>query len=244
MNKQKVLVVDDETPARRKLIRQLSLVDTVECVGEAADGLQALQLIDELNPDLVLLDIQMPGMTGFDVVRLLETPKPHIIFVTAFDEYAVRAFEVAAIDYLLKPVSNERLQTALRKAAKLRVDPSSLFDVLDHPDYAKRLAVKFLKRVRLVNVEDVAYITSENRVVYVVDRTGNRHWTNETLDQLVRRLNPEVFFRIHRSSIINLAADFEIEPWQDGRLKIHFQDDHSLIVAREPATELRALLQF
>ena len=119
-----------------------------------------------------------------------------------------------------------------------------MLDVLEQPEYAKRLAVRHLKRVKLIQVSQISYITSEHRVVYVFDQTGSKHWTHETLVQLEKRLNPEQFFRIHRSSIINLSASFEIEPWQDGRLKIHFPDKKTLIVAREPAAALRKGLGF
>ncbi|HIG41564.1 MAG: response regulator [bacterium] len=246
--KLKLLIVDDEAPAGKKIARQLSNHSQVEIIGEARDGVEALQLIDEKKPDVVLLDIQMPGMTGFDVVRLMQAPRPQVIFVTAYDEYATRAFEVAAIDYLLKPVSDARLIQSLDRvresASDSAPDASAVLDVLEQPSYAKRLAVRHLKRVRLVQTSDINYITSEHRVVYVYDRLGNKHWTNETLDQLSRRLDPQQFCRVHRSSIVNLSASFEIEPWDDGRLKLHFPDDTILTVAREPAIALRKVLGF
>ena len=244
MKRYRVLIVDDEAPARRKLARQLSRFDGVELVGEAEDGIRALQLIEEKKPELVMLDIQMPGMTGFDVVRLMQAPRPKVIFVTAYDEYAVRAFEVAAMDYLLKPVSDDRLKEAFTRVQQIPADPTAILDVLEQPTYTKRLAVRHLKRVKLINVEDIGYITSELRVVYIYDQTGSKHWTHETLDQLQKRLDPEHFFRIHRSSIINLSATFEIEPWEDGRLKIHFPDETVLTAARTPAGLLRKILNF
>jgi DNA-binding LytR/AlgR family response regulator len=249
MNKLKLLIVDDEEPARKKLNRQLSDINQVEIIGEARDGPEALRLIEEKQPDVVMLDIQMPGMSGFDVVRLMQEPHPQVIFVTAYDEHAIRAFEVAAVDYLLKPVSNSRLLQALDKVKFDKVKTSrhkatEILDVLEPAEFAQRLAVRHLKRVKLVQVSDICYVTSEHRVVYVVDKSGEKNWTNETLDQLMRRLDPEQFFRIHRSSIINLSASFEIEPWEDGRLKIHFPDGSELIAAREPALALRKLLSF
>ena len=244
MKKLKVLIVDDEAPARRKRVRQFSEIENAEIVGEAKDGAEALEMIATKAPDLVMLDIQMPGMTGFDVIRLLEEPRPGIIFVTAYDEYAIKAFEVAATDYLLNPVSNQRLNQAIEKVTSNPSHPDEVLDVLEQPTYAKRLAARHLKRIKLVQVTDINYITSEHRMVYIVDKNGNRFWTNETLDQLTRRLDPDQFFRIHRSSILNLASQFEIEPWDDGRLKVHFADDTFLTVAREPATALKKLLEF
>ena len=158
----KLLIVDDEAPARKKLARQLSRHARVEVVGEASDGMEALQLIDEKKPDVVMLDIQMPGMSGFDVVRLLGEPCPKVIFVTAYDEYATRAFDVAAIDYLLKPVSDARLDQALTRIKGSQPDLSTVLDVLEQPEYAKRLAVRHLKRVRLIQVSQISYITSEH----------------------------------------------------------------------------------
>jgi DNA-binding LytR/AlgR family response regulator len=244
MSKLKLLIVDDEEPARKKLTRQLIGNTQVEIIGEARDGPEALRLIEEKNPDVVMLDIQMPGMSGFDVVRLMQEPHPQVIFVTAYDEHAIKAFEVAAADYLLKPVSDSRLLKALDKVKASRHKATEILDVLEPAEFAQRLAVRHLKRVKLVQVSDICYVTSEHRVVYVVDKSGEKNWTNETLDQLMRRLDPEQFFRIHRSSIINLSASFEIEPWEDGRLKIHFPDGSELIAAREPALTLRKLLSF
>jgi two-component system, LytTR family, response regulator len=244
MSKLRLLIVDDEQPARKKLTRQLAGNDLVEIIGEAKDGAEALHLIEDKRPDVVMLDIQMPGMSGFDVVRLMREPHPKIIFVTAYDEYAIKAFEVAAVDYLLKPVSNMRLHQAFDKVKVARQKAAEILDVLEQPEYTQRLAVRHLNRIKLVQVSDVSYVTSEHRVVYVVDKSGEKHWTNETLDQLMRRLDPQQFFRIHRSSIINLSAPFEIEGWEDGRLKIHFPDNSELMAAREPALALRKLLDF
>ncbi len=244
MNKLRLVIVDDEAPARRKLTRQLAGSAVVEIIGEAKDGVEALLLIEDKKPDLVMLDIQMPGMSGFDVVRLMQEPHPQIIFVTAYDQYAIKAFEIAAVDYLLKPVSDSRLSQALDRVRTTRQNPTAILDVLQQAEFAKRLAVRYLDRVKLVQVADISYVTTEHRVVYVVDKSGTRSWTNETLDQLMGRLNPDQFFRIHRSSIINLAASFEMEPWDDGRLRIHFPDGNELIAAREPASTLRKLLNF
>ncbi|MBT4522203.1 MAG: response regulator transcription factor [Halieaceae bacterium] len=244
MSKLRVLIVDDEAPARRKLRRQLSEIANIEVIGEAKDGQQALSEIEQKRPDLILLDIQMPGMTGFDVLRLLEPPPPDVIFVTAFDKYAIKAFEVSATDYLLKPVSDERLSEAVGRASAKVGKTTQLLDALEPQGVATRIAVRYLKRVKLLAVTDISYITSEHRVVYVVDRRGQKHWTNESLDQLMKRLDPNMFFRIHRSSILNLSAPFEIEPWEDGRLKIHLPDQTTLTVARDPATTLRQKLNF
>jgi len=254
MDKISTLIVDDESAARKKLCRLLANDQRVEVVGEAEDGLQAIELIRQHKPQLVLLDIQMPSISGFDVLRLIPDEElPMVIFVTAFDEYAIKAFEVCAIDYLLKPFGQERLDQAIIKAQQtLQGSVSSpaytpnreVLSALSHDGYARQLAVHTHKRIRLINVEDISHIISEHRLINIYDNDNERYWTNETLQQLETRLDPQQFFRIHRSSLINLKASFELETWEDGRLRVHFPHEVSLTVAREPAKELRKRLGF
>lgn len=244
------LLVDDEAAARSKLRRLLASDERIEILGEAEDGVQAIEAIRQLRPQLVFLDIQMPSISGFDVLRLIPDEElPLVIFVTAFDEYAIKAFEVSAVDYLLKPYNKERLGQAIAKAQQsLQVESYTpnrdVLSELTHEGYALQLAVHAHKRIRLINVEDISYIISEHRLVNIYDKTNERYWTNETLQQLEARLDPKQFFRIHRSSLINLHASFEIEPWEDGRLRVYFPNEVSLTVAREPAKELRKRLSF
>jgi two-component system LytT family response regulator len=243
----KTLVVDDERPARERLKRLLAKDPRIELLGEAADGETAIQQIETLQPELVFLDIQMPGMTGFDVLRLVQQTDlpPKVIFVTAHDEYAVKAFELAATDYLLKPYSEERLAQAIdRVIEQPPQDSEVILEQLQTDSYVARLPVRFMNRIRLLDVSRIAYITSEHRVNQVYTTDGERHWTPEALDQLARRLDPSQFFRIHRSSLINLSAEFEIEPWEDGRLKIRFESGALLTAARGPAQELRERFSF
>jgi len=245
----KVLIVDDEAPARAKLQQYVEKDKRFIVVGQAKNGQEALNKISELQPQLILLDIQMPGMTGFDVLRLIETGSPAIIFTTAYDEYAVQAFEVSAIDYLLKPISEQRLQQALNKVIPLAQSnwDEKIDDVLTnvaHKEYAKRLAVRHLNRVSLINTEDIAYIVSEHRLITIYNHDNERFWTNENLSQLETRLDPEYFMRIRRGAIINLSAQFEMETWDSGRLKVHFKSGRELIVSREHASNLRERLEF
>jgi two-component system LytT family response regulator len=243
----KTLVVDDERPARERLKRLLAKDPRIELLGEAADGETAIEQIETLQPELVFLDIQMPGMTGFDVLRLVQQTDlpPKVIFVTAHDEYAVKAFELAATDYLLKPYSEERLAQAIdRVIEQPPQDSEIILEQLQTDSYVARLPVRFMNRIKLLDVSRIAYITSEHRVNQVYTADGERHWTPEALDQLARRLDPSQFFRIHRSSLINLSAEFEIEPWEDGRLKIRFESGALLTAARGPAQELRERFSF
>jgi len=215
------LIIDDERAARNNLRRGLEDNPLIELAGEAEDGPSAVALIEEKNPQLILLDIQMPAMDGFDVLRALapECP-PAVIFVTAYDEYAIEAFEVSAVDYLLKPFSEERLREAIDKVATRIEGPWSatiqgLLRSLPNTEYVRQLPVHAQKRIILLDVDSISHIVSEQRVIYIYDQEGNGYWTNETLDQLQKRLDPEQFFRIHRSSLINLKSQFEIEPWDE-----------------------------
>lgn len=250
MNPIHCVLVDDEPAARRKLQRLLEADARIEVVAVAEDGVQAVQQIQAHQPELVFLDIQMPSLTGFDVLRLLpERCNPLIVFVTAYDEYALKAFEVSAVDYLLKPYSAERLQQSIDRAESLlgraeSLDSRAVLSNLREPGYAQQIAAHSNKRIRLVNVGDIRYIVSEHRLVTIYTLDGERFWTNETLQQLQQRLDPQQFFRIHRSSLINLTAKFDIEPWEDGRLRLHYPDESTLTVAREPAKELRHRLGF
>ena len=239
------LIVDDEAAARNRLRQALSDNHHLQVLGEARDGVEAVEKIEALAPQLIFLDIQMPGMDGFDVLRQLPKERmPAVIFVTAFDQYAIRAFEVSAIDYLLKPYSEERLHQALNRvvcslATAHKDDVYKLLEQLPSEKIVRQLPVRAKKRIKLLSTDSICRIVSEHRLITVYDRNGARYWTNETLDQLQKRLDPEIFFRIHRSSIINMQADIELEPWDDGRLKVHFADGEVLTAAREPAKQLK-----
>ncbi len=244
------LIVDDERAARQSLLRGLADDSRIEVVGEAEDGPSAVVLIEEKRPALVLLDIHMPVMNGFDVLRALDPEcTPAVIFVTAYDEYAIAAFEVSAVDYLLKPFREERLREAIDKVIA-RIDgpwSATIQEVLKNlPDaeHLTRLPVHAGKRIRLLDVDSISHIVSEDRIIHIYDREGHRYWTNETLDQLERRLDPEQFCRIHRSSMVNLKSEFEIEPWVDGRLRLHLEGGKTLTVARERAKRLRERMGF
>ena len=242
-----VMIVDDEAPAREKLRRYVGLNPRFNVIAEAVNGQEALNKISRLNPQLLLLDIQMPGRTGFDVLRLMDSRSLAIIFTTAYDEYAVQAFEVSAVDYLLKPINEERLQQALHKVSLLMQHnwDEKITSVLQHlkqKNYINRLAVRQRQRTKIINVQEISFIRAEHRLVNIHTADGGNYWTNENLSQLECRLNPQHFMRIHRSTIINLTANFEIESWHSGRLKLHFYHDNSVVVSRDHVMKLRELL--
>lgn len=242
------IIIDDEAAARSRLRQLVSADARLQLVDEACNGLEAIEKIEALQPQLIFLDIQMPGMDGFDVLRQLSAEHmPAVIFVTAYDQYALQAFDVSAVDYLLKPYSEGRLGEAVARVIEQVERQSStsidqMLDQLPAQQYVHQLPVRINKRVKLLNVDEISRIVSEHRLINIYDREGKRYWTNETLDQLNKRLDPAMFMRIHRSSLINLQAGIEVEPWDDGRLKIHFQDGEVLVAARDPAKELRGRL--
>ncbi|HEY47032.1 MAG TPA: response regulator transcription factor [Anaerolineae bacterium] len=245
MNSTKVVIVDDEAPARERLRRMLSKIEGIEVIGEAEDGLQAIEQIERLQPDLALLDIQMPGLDGFGVLDALQKPPP-IIFVTAYDAYALRAFEVSALDYLLKPYSQDRLEAAVHRArtttfskGALAQRSGSLFESLvEQGRYLTRLAVQDREKIRLLDVSEIDWIGIEQGVLMA--HTGEAAYaTRSTLDNLEVRLDPEHFFRAHRSVIVNLDQIQEIIPWFKSSYKLRLNTGVELDLSRARARELR-----
>lgn len=244
-----VLIVDDEPAARRKLARFLADSDGVHVVGEAKNGREAVDAITERRPDLVFLDIQMPDMTGFDVIdAIAESPQiPAIVFVTAYDQYAVRAFEVSAVDYLLKPYDRERFETALNRARKTATQtaPSSLWNVLEAlrpaDRYARRLLVTQDGRSRFVGTAEIVRCEADRNYAVVHTRSGE-YTLRTTLDALEQKLDPQQFVRIHRSHLVNIDAIGVIHPWFHGDYKIALKDGAELMWSRRYAARRPDLL--
>ena len=243
----RVLVVDDEVPARERLKRMLAEIEAVEII-EATDGSQAVEMIEALSPDLVLLDIQMPGLDGFGVIEALKEPPP-IIFVTAYDEYAIRAFEVNAMDYLLKPFSRERLHKAIRRIQEGLAEERDLGaqmgplleSLVAKGRYLARLAVRDRDCIRVLDVEDVDWIgiKDEQVMVHVGDEV---YPIRRTLIELETRLDPACFFRAHRSAIVNLDRVKEVIPWFKGSHKLRLTTGAEVDLSRTQARALRELL--
>jgi len=244
----RILIVDDEQPARERLKRLLDGIEDVELIGEAEDGPQAVDLIERVQPDLVLLDIQMPGLDGFGVIEALEEPPP-VVFVTAYDEYAIRAFEVNALDYLLKPISHERLEKAIRRAREARAEGQNLASRLaplleslaGQGHYLTRLAVRDKNRVRVLDTVAVDWIGVENEQTFV--QVGSEAYPiRRTLADLEVRLDPARFFRAHRSAIVNLDRVKEIVPWFKGSHKLRLTTGAEVELSRAQARALRKIL--
>jgi DNA-binding LytR/AlgR family response regulator len=250
----RTLIVDDERPARERLKRLLADIQGLELVGEAESGIQAVQMIEEQRPDLVLLDIQMPGLDGFEVIEALKDP-PLVIFVTAYDEHAIRAFDVNALDYLLKPFSQERLERAIRRAREeLTQEPDFaerlaplLQGLADQGQYATRLAVHDRHsgrgRIRVLDVDEVDWIGIESDQVIV--HVGEDVYTvPRTLAELASRLDPYRFFRAHRSAIVNLDRVQEIIPWFKGSHRLRLTTGAEVDLSRRRARALREILRW
>jgi DNA-binding LytR/AlgR family response regulator len=249
----RTVVVDDEQLARDRLLGFLGGVDGVTVVGEAGDGVEALKVIEEKHPDLVFLDVQMPGMDGFEVLKALRQPLPQVVFSTAYDEYAIRAFEVGAVDYLLKPYARGRVEESVARVrgrldtAQEQPDWNGLLHRLEERRavYVTQIPVHSGKRILIVAVSDVLWFGVESRLVYA--HTDERAFmTNYTLRELEERLDPALFFRAHKSSLVNLEHVKEIVPWFGGRYKLVMRDQGGSEVAlsRTQARELRARLRW
>ncbi len=249
----RTLVVDDEALARDRLAGFLAGVEGVRLVGQAADGIEALRMIAEERPDLVFLDVQMPGMDGFEVLKALRPPLPQVVFSTAYDEYAIRAFDVGAVDYLLKPYARGRVEESVSRVRdrlgtpRTGPDWENLLRRLEERGavYVSQVPVHSGKRILIVPVGDISWFAVEYRLVYA--HTHERaYMTNYTLRELEERLDPAVFFRAHKSSLVNLRHVKEIVPWFGGRYKLVMRDQAGSEVAlsRAQARELRARLKW
>jgi two-component system LytT family response regulator len=238
-----VLVVDDEDPARAILKEYLGQEDAVEVVGECRNGFEAVKAVSELAPDLVFLDIQMPKLTGFEVLELIGR-EVAVVFVTAFDQHALRAFEVNAVDYLLKPVGPERFRAALGRARERLVarTPQPVREILRsvQPPSLERILVREGPRVHVIAVAELDYAQAQDD--YVGLRSGGKlYLKQQTLAELASSLDPARFVRIHRSYVLNLERLARIEGDADARVAV-LRDGARLPVSRSGYARLRSLL--
>jgi two-component system LytT family response regulator len=254
----KTLVVDDEPLARRNIRALLKDDPEVEVVGEAGGGEAALELIRRHSPDLVFLDIQMPEMDGFGVLERIEAERmPVIVFVTAFDRYALRAFEFHALDYLLKPFDDARFEKALAQA-KRQIERRDIEDLSRRliallegregagvpapPKYLTRLLIKTAGRVSFLKADEIDYITAEDYYVKLhVGRKG--HLLRETMNEMESRLDPEKFARVHRSAIVNLERVRELRQLFNGEYVVALHDGTELKLSRTRREHLERLLR-
>jgi two-component system LytT family response regulator/two-component system response regulator LytT len=261
----RILVVDDETLAREELCFLLSGIEAVEIVGQASDGVGALRLAGDLRPDLLFLDVQMPGLTGFEVARrLIEADVlPQLVFVTAFDQYAIEAFSVNAVDYLLKPVDADRLEQTIERARRRLAGPSeaakaAVPEPLAPADLEKvieavqarqgrrdQLAIRVSERFILVQAEEVVHASLVDETIVVVTNSVSGTSNYRTLDELQARLDPAVFWRVHRSHLVNITKIKEIVPWFSRNFLLKMKDPKAteIPVSRSQTRRLREYLQ-
>jgi len=251
------VIVDDEQLARDELAYLLKDLDDVSIVAQGKNGVEAVNLIREHNPDLVFLDVQMPGLDGFGVIKKLldrKVPLPKIVFATAFDQYAVKAFEVNAVDYLLKPFDKKRVAQSVRKArAKLESINSSndrletLVRMLEsQKPQSSKILIKAVGRLFLVDQKDICYASIEDGVITVVTSgpTGMEGQSNcRTLEELLDSLDPNLFWRAHRSYLVNINRIKEVVPWFKSSYQLRMDDKKQteIPVSRAQTRRLREL---
>ena len=249
----RVVVADDERPARSFLQSILRSFDDVEIVGEAATGAEAVEVIERERPDLALLDFQMPEVDGLGVMRLLRKDRlPLVAFVTAYDEYAVRAFELNAVDYLLKPVERQRLRETINRAqerlerAELRVEAdervraaAASYDEAVRPQPVDRIPVRHRNEIVLVPTDSIASIVSEGELLHLTTGAGDRYTLSHPLKDLEHRLPPNRFIRLGRGTLVNVDRIGKISPMPGGTYLVTLSDGAQFNVSRLQSRVLR-----
>ena len=237
----RILIVDDERPARTRLRRLVSLDSDCDLVGECADGAEAVVALDRLLPDIVLLDVQMPELDGFGVIRAMESTHPLVILTSAHGEHALRAFEADVFDYLLKPFGRQRFQESLRRA-KARITNDRVVRQDPQPPPG-RIAVRNNGSIVFVKVDDIDWIEAADNYV-ILHRGKENHIVRATMNELKARLDSARFLRIHRSTIVNLERIQELRPWFRGDYLVILRDGTELTLTKSyrPNLESRLLL--
>ncbi|GHD34302.1 LytR/AlgR family response regulator transcription factor [Halioglobus pacificus] len=267
MSTLRAIVVDDENLARRGLTLRLANIPAVELVAECSNGAEALKAIAELSPDLVFLDIQMPGMNGFDVIEHLQSDNmPMIVFVTAFDEFAVDAFKVHAVDYVLKPIDEQRLEEAVNRALAHRAQAetaaskeklvqlvmgitgasaSSVEEMAESSEAPKKWPEKITIRdgndIRFIRVAEITWVDAAGDYM-CIHAGGETHIMRITMKQLEALLNPDVFLRVHRSTIVNTKVIVGAQSLDNGEFLLNLEGDSQVKVSRSYRDKVKHLL--
>ncbi len=253
MNKLRVVIADDERPARMFLKNLLLTFESVEIVGEAENGVEAVEIIKETKPDLALLDLQMPEASGLEVVKLLRKNQlPLIAFVTAHDEFAIQAFEVNAVDYLLKPVDRQRLNETLQRASE-RLEQADFRSVeadklkntvetyaeISTPEFIERIPVRLKDEIFLIPIGEVASIVADGELLHLTTIQNKRFVINFRLKDLEAKITPNKFIRLSRGSLVNLEMVQKISPMFGGTYQITLKNGQELSVSRLQSRILR-----
>jgi len=243
----KTIIIDDEKLARDIIKTYLAKYDNIRIVAECSNGFEALKEINELKPEIIFLDIQMPKISGFEMLELLEDP-PIIIFTTAFDNYAIKAFEVSAVDYLLKPFSEERFDDALKKAMSLLKNKENSIKKLeslartlnDRKEFLDRIVVKQNQKITIIPVDEIKYIEAQDD--YVMLYTGKGNFLKEkTMKFYEENLDPKNFIRIHRSYIVKISNIKQIDLLEKDSYKIILTDGTHLPVSKSGYQKIKEL---
>jgi two-component system response regulator LytT len=247
----RALVVDDEKPACDELIYLLQSFPGIQVLGAAQNGVEAVRMIEQTGPDLVFLDVQMPGLDGFGVIRMLQEkkiPLPKFVLATAYDQYAVEGFRVQALDYLLKPIEKERLALTVERARQALEEKAKTAEPGLPPrpaGHRTKLLVKSGNRNFIVDAGDVVYATIEDGVITVVATHLEGQSNYRTIEELQSSLDPDTFWRVHRSYLVNINRIKEVIPWFKSTYLLRMDDKKQteIPVARAQTKRLRALLR-
>lgn len=241
----KAILIDDESLARQLITKLLQPYEQIEIVAECADGFEGFKMIQQHEPDLIFLDIQMPRVNGFEMLELLDNP-PSVIFTTAFDEYALKAFGANAIDYLLKPITKERFDKAIQKwlqvaDAKQLPQVNNIFRGNFYETYQDRIVVKDTGKIRIIPAQDIFYVEANDDYVKIITKEGS-FLKKSTLSQIERSLDPKHFVRVHRSYLIPVNQLLRIEPYEKESHIAILQCGAKVTVSKSGLTRLKTLL--
>lgn len=249
----RVVLADDERPARRFLVNLLKAFPDIQIEGEAANGREAVSLIEDVKPDLALLDINMPEVTGLNVVKLVKAgATPSIVFVTAYDEYAVQAFEVNAVDYLLKPVEKERLAAALDRARARKASipervsgltaASTALDVVTRRQHLERIPVRRRDETFILPVRQIASIEADGELLHLTTISNERYTISHRLHALESRLDPRRFIRLSRGALVALDMIQKVSPMPGGTFQVLLNNGQTIVASRIQSRLLRETL--
>jgi two-component system, LytTR family, response regulator len=244
----RAFLVDDETLALKRLQRMLAATKRVQIVGTSTDPVEAVRSILEVKPDILFLDIEMPGMTGFEMLAHLR-PQPWVVFTTAYDRYALEAFGVNSVDYLLKPIEAAHLDRALDKIERLRgtsATPPKLTELIERltaPDYPARVASKVGEKIEFVDLDHVTHFFASDKLTFAATAVKN-YAVDYTIQELEQKLDPGKFVRVHRATLVNVAHVQELHTWFAGRMMVRLKDPKQteLTVSRDRVRALKERL--
>ena len=254
----RAVIVDDEPLARARLRKLLEQHPELELVAEAGSGTEAVSAIEGHRPDVVFLDIELPDFNGFDVLHRLTNRPPWVIFTTGYDHYAMKAFEAAGIDYLLKPIEAEHLVRALNKVQRMHGAAPDNFEQRVEAllrswhiqpaskQYLERIAVRLGERILLIDVRDVTHFYASDKYVFARTAGGKEHIVNQTIAELEEQLDPQFFVRVHRSTIVNVRRIREIQIWFGGKYRLVLDDKEAteVMVSKNMAKKLKTIIPF